>query len=584
MNIIGKIAPGYDLLIEAFSAYPGRSITIIGCVLMAGLAEGIGIAAVLPVLGIATGDVGADQTELGRLLLAALKFLGIPNELPILLTLIVAGLTIKAGAVLLAKQQVGFTANRIITDLRLDLIRAIMKAKWAHYTNQPTGVYGNAITVEASVGGATFTGIYEISALTIQILIYLSLAFLVSWEVTTASIFAGAFVVLVFSRFINMTRRAANRASAAYNSLLAQMTDALVGIKPLKAMGAEERVGPLLEKEANSINLAQRAMVTAKESIENLREPILAVFLAIGLYVVIELRPTPFESILVMAMLFHRTVNHIAKLQTSYQTLVAAEVYYRNIRKKIVDAENNSETFHGTIEPKFDHAVKVENTSMSFGDNLVLNNASLTIPFGRIVALHGPSGSGKTTLTDILLGFHAPDEGRVLIDGIPLPDIDMRRWREKIGYVPQEMFLFHDTVFNNITLGDPAIDLPSVERALKKVEAWQFVQAMPKGLDTIVGERGTKVSGGQRQRIAIARALVRNPELLILDEPTTALDPATERAICDTLLKMKGEVTIFAISHQSPLVEIADIVYGMRDGNITIEGPKTLAFEQSAST
>jgi ATP-binding cassette, subfamily C, bacterial len=563
--------PGSDLLVEAFSAYPLRSMVIVVSVLFAGLAEGIGIASILPVLSIAIGEGSANHTDLGRIIVEALAYLNIPNELPVLLLLIVVGLAVKAGAVLLAMQQVGFAAARITTDLRFALIRSIMNAKWSHYTSQPAGIFANAMTVEATNGGATFTGVYQIAAVAIQVFVYLGLALLVSWKVTAASIIAGGVTILVLGRFIDITRQASIKATEAYNTLLTRLTDALAGIKPLKAMGAEERVAPLLENEASSINLALRSMVTAKESVQHLREPILAAFLALGLYLLIEVQPVPFESLLVMALLFQRTVNHITKLQSSYQTLVNSEVFYRKIRSKIDDAYLNREVFHGTRAPTYQSSIEAKDISFSYGHKMVLAGASLIIPAGKIVALYGPSGSGKTTFTDLLLGFYKPSDGIIFVDGVPLGDIDMHSWREEIGYVPQEMFLFHDTVLNNITLGDSEVSLEAVEIILKKVDAWTFVQGLPQGLDTVVGERGARISGGQRQRIAIARALVRKPRLLILDEPTTALDPITELAICNTLTQMQGEVAILVISHQAALVNIAELVYEISDGKTTLQ-------------
>ena len=139
-----------------------------------------------------------------------------------------------------------------------------------------------------------------------------------------------------------------------------------------------------------------------------------------------------------------------------------------------------------------------------------------------------------------------------------------------IGYVPQETTLFHENIFQNITLGDRTYGLKDVERAVQKAGLHHFIDALPDGLDTIVGERGAKLSGGQRQRIAIARALVRKPKLLILDEPTTALDPKTEKEICTTLKELHKEVTIFAISHQMEIMKSADIVYKIENGIIQI--------------
>jgi ATP-binding cassette subfamily C protein len=178
----------------------------------------------------------------------------------------------------------------------------------------------------------------------------------------------------------------------------------------------------------------------------------------------------------------------------------------------------------------------------------------------------GLSGSGKTTVVDLLIGLMRPKKGEIWIDDLPLSQIDLRSWRRLIGYVPQEMWLLHDTVLNNVTLGDPELNEKDAEKALRAAGVWEFIQAMPKGINSTVGERGGKVSGGQRQRISIARALVHRPKLLILDEATTALDPQNEKAICETLRELKGELTILAISHQPAILDIADRAYRIEDG------------------
>jgi ATP-binding cassette subfamily C protein len=161
-----------------------------------------------------------------------------------------------------------------------------------------------------------------------------------------------------------------------------------------------------------------------------------------------------------------------------------------------------------------------------------------------------------------------PQKGEVWIDNLPLAQIDLRSWRRMIGYVPQETLLLHDTVFINVALGDKDISAADVEQALRSAGAWKFVSALPKGVNSVVGERGHKLSGGQRQRIAIARALVHKPRLLILDEATTALDPENEAAICATLRGLRGEITILAISHQPAVLEVADRAYRLKKGAV----------------
>jgi ATP-binding cassette, subfamily C, bacterial len=160
---------------------------------------------------------------------------------------------------------------------------------------------------------------------------------------------------------------------------------------------------------------------------------------------------------------------------------------------------------------------------------------------------------------------------------VPLTEIDPATWRRTIGYVPQEMLVFNDTIMRNVTLGDKSISREDVERALRLAGAWSFVEQKPDGLDQRMGERGGSLSGGQRQRIAIARALVWEPSLLILDEVTTALDPETERAICNTLRQLKGSTTILAISHQPAVREAADIAYAVQNGQLVVARPGVTA-------
>ena len=181
----------------------------------------------------------------------------------------------------------------------------------------------------------------------------------------------------------------------------------------------------------------------------------------------------------------------------------------------------------------------------------------------------GPSGAGKTTLVDMLTALLRPDAGEIWIDGVALGTLDRRAWRRMIGYVPQETLLLNDTIFCNVTLGDPALTAADAERALRAAGAWEFVVATPDGPSTLVGERGARLSGGQRQRLAIARALVHRPRLLILDEATSALDVGSEAQICETLRALRGELTILAVSHRPALAMAADRVYRVHEGRIT---------------
>ena len=191
---------------------------------------------------------------------------------------------------------------------------------------------------------------------------------------------------------------------------------------------------------------------------------------------------------------------------------------------------------------------------------------SLVVPAGQVTVLTGLSGAGKTTIADLILGLHQPDQGQVLLDDVPLREIDLASWRSLVGYVPQELVLFHDSIFANVALGDRRIGEAEVRQALEMAGAWDFVRRLPEGMKTHVGESGAKLSGGERQRIALARALVARPRLLILDEVTSALDPDTEWQICRGIRELAGEMAVLAITHRPAFLEIADLIYRIEAG------------------
>ena len=349
----------------------------------------------------------------------------------------------------------------------------------------------------------------------------------------------------------------------AMEELSCRLTDLLQGIKPLKAMHCEHLLTPILERESEEIYAATRKQIFAKYGLSTMREPIAAVVLAIGFYILLGRGGINMAELITTAILFHRISVTISSAQQAYQLIGTSEHCYRAIMALTETAKSNREPDRlGKILPPSDwNMIRICNLSFAYGDKQVLDSVSLDIPRGKFTAIFGPSGSGKTTLTDIVCGIAMPKSGDICIGDISIRDIDLVAWRQMIGYVPQELFLFHDTILSNVSLKDPEISRSDVEQAIRGAGAEHFVRDLPQGLDTIIGERGLMLSGGQRQRIAIARALARRPQILILDEATTALDPKTEREILNTLKALSGDVTIVAISHQTAVREAADCVF-----------------------
>jgi ATP-binding cassette, subfamily C, bacterial len=270
----------------------------------------------------------------------------------------------------------------------------------------------------------------------------------------------------------------------------------------------------------------------------------------------------------------YRIVYSFSKSQTLLQTFTENESgYWRSVA--IIDrAREAVETDTGTIVPVMKECCVFERVSFSHGDKPVLDKVDLVISAREITVLQGPSGAGKTTIIDLLTGLYGPTSGRILVDGVDLREISLRSWRSMIGYVPQELSLLHTTIAENITLGDSTIYETQIWQALEISGAAEFIRNLPQGLATDVGEMGSKLSGGQRQRIALARAIVRRPKLLIFDEVTSALDPATERDICRRVNALAGEFTVVAITHRSAWSAIATRLYNVADGRVAQEAVK----------
>ena len=554
--------------------YPKRSIVMIVAMLFAGIAEGFGLSAMLPLLSTAlrheaeaeavfTGGSAAEEMVNG-----VLQSLGIPQILEVLLLVVFCALLLKCGLVLYANRYVGYTVAHVATDLRLKLLRALLASSWAFHLRQPVGAIANAIATEAQRACKTYQYGASMTIAFIQALAYFGVAFMVSWKATLVALLGGSLILYLLKQLIAKARRAGERQTKLLKSLLGRLADNLQSIKPLKSMALEKLAESALSKEVQKLNRALRKQVISKEYLRAFQEPMRAALLLLGLYAALKYLSLPLTTVMMLLFLIARVMSQLSKVQESYQKIAMLESGYWSLQDKIEEAESDRELNTGTQSPTLEIAVRLNQVSFSYGQNGVLKDTSVSFPSGLITAIVGPSGSGKTTIVDLVIGLIKPQQGEILIDDIPLEQIDMRKWRGMIGYVPQESWLLHDTVLNNVTLGDTKLTKKDAIYALQASGAWNFVQAMPQGIDSTVGERGYKISGGQRQRIALARALVHKPKLLILDEATTALDPESEKGICDTLSRLRGSLTILAISHQAAVLEVADQAYRLQDKGI----------------
>jgi ATP-binding cassette subfamily C protein len=541
--------------------------TVLLCLVLASVVEGIGFVSLVPLLLVAT-DTGAGDASPWLVTARDLaESIGLPLTAGSLIVFFVITVMMKSALNFLAMQHVGTAIANFSAGLRLQVIRNLFRARWSYLVQHPIGQIANSIG-QAGLSGKAYELGATFFAQTVQTVVYLAVAFFVSWRLALAALVIGGVMAWALHFLVGMARKAGRRQTQRTRELVTLLVDSLNNIKPLRAMAKEAEFARFLEGKVGSVRKAIRREVIAQQALKNGNELLAAICLGSGFFVAIAIWQVPIVELVVVGVLLKRTSNGIAKIQQLFQQAVAVESPYLEVSAFIADAERAPETDFGHRQATLARGCRLEDVSFWHGDVQILDSVSIDVPAGCVTVLMGPSGAGKTTIADIILGLYPPNQGRVVVDDVPLEEIDLRSWRRLVGYVPQDLILFHDTIQANVTLGDRQIGEAEVRRALQMAGAWEFIEALPDDLRTHVGQSGAKLSGGQRQRIALARALVCRPKLLVLDEVTSALDPHTEQQICANVRQLAGEVTVLAITHRPALLEIADRRYRVEAGRV----------------
>jgi ATP-binding cassette subfamily C protein len=538
-----------------------------------GVAEGIGVASLIPMI-VAAG-ASDKHSALADTVLRVVHTIGLPADPLYLLIVSMAGLILKAVLSLLAWYQVGLAVAEVGTRMRMNLIGALLDARWAFFVREPIGRFANALGVEALRASEAYSAVAQFLAHAIQAVVYLLIAAWFSWKFAVLSVVVGGVMMLSLKRFVTATGRQSRKQTKKTKRMIVRLADVLIGLKPMKAMGRQARFMALFAKDVHTIDRAMRRQFFAKQANRVLQEPIVFLCIGVGIYAALTTSAMPLAELMMMTLLLMKTVSVIGRVQEDLQAVYIAESGFSSIHRAIEDARNaREETIPGRA-PTLTRGIELSHISMAFGRKRVIENASFTVPAGEITAIVGASGAGKTTLVDLMLGLHRPLAGQILIDGEPLQELDVMKWRSMVGYVPQELVLFHDTIAANVSLGEPGFTAEDVEHALRQAGAWEFVAALGDGVNHVVGERGAALSGGQRQRIALARALIHKPQLLILDEATSALDPLTAAGIIRNVseLAARDRITVLSISHQPAWMAVADRVVRVQEGRVTEVAP-----------
>ena len=551
------------------SAKPARTVIVLVWLFIAIACETLAVASLLPLLLL----VGSETASAGGIFVDffvnVLDRLDLDYNITTMLAIIVGVSILRAIFQLIASYRIGVISADLAAEIRARFIDSLTHAKWGYFVQQRPGNLASAIQGESVAAAGGFVTSCRMVSSVVQILVYIVIAILLSWQATIYALVFGLLIVWLLRSFVRRSREAGRQGAQLSRAVSRQIISVLTGVKPLKAMGREAALLDLIRQNLLALRDTQRRNVVAREMRNQLFEISRIIALAIGVFIFIEWNKTSLEPLIVLLVLFLRLTGRINGLQRGYQVLASSENSYWLLRTAEMRAKLAREETGGSKTPNFSSSIALDRVSFSYGPKEVLHDVSMTIPKGSLVAVVGRSGAGKTTMVDLICGLQFPNSGSILLDGVPLNEFDLRAWRGRIGYVPQETILLDANVYENVAFGESVPEEKIVD-ALRRAGAWDFVSALPNGIGTFIGDRAGKLSGGQRQRLALARAMIREADLLILDEATSALDPETEREIWKTLktLTQQSGMTILAISHRKTILESADHVYLVEGGRV----------------
>lgn len=369
--------------------------------------------------------------------------------------------------------------------------------------------------------------------------------------------------------------------------LSSRLSNNLSGIVTIKSFVTEDYEVNRLRLESDAYRQSnRRAIALSAAFVPLIRMIILAGFTALLVYGGLEaiagkMSVGTYSTLVVMIQRLLWPLTRLGETLDQYQRAMASTNRVMNLLDTPISIHSGTIPLPTHSTSPIRGEINLQNVSFSYRDRLpVIHNLSLHIPAGQTTAIVGSTGSGKSTLVKLLLRLYDIQSGSITLDGIELRDLQLRDLRRAIGWVSQDVFLFHGSVLENITYGSPDVTLDDAIEAAKNAEAHEFIELLPQGYDTIVGERGQKLSGGQRQRLAIARAILKNPPILILDEATSAVDNETEAAIQRSLDRITQNRTTIAIAHRLSTIRNADRIYVMEQGQLVEQGTHDTLLDQ----
>ncbi len=498
-------------------------------------------------------------------------------------TLLIIGLFLvvttflKTGMYFLSSAVVIPMRTGIVRDLRNEIYKKVTSLPIGFFTQERKGdiiarITGDVSTVENSI----MTSLDMMFKNPILIITYFITLLAISWQLTLFTLIFVPVMGFIMGRIGRKLKAGSLKAQNLWSDTMSQVEETLGGLRIIKAFCAEEKMNKRFS-DINDEHRNQVIKVGVRQSLAHPMSEFLGTMMIVivlwfgGILVLNEMALTGPTFIYYMVILYS-IINPLKEFSKAGYTIPVGLAGVERI-DKILKAENNITEKENPVRPTtFEHEIEFRNVGFRYAEKWVLRHINLTVRKGQTVALVGQSGGGKSTLVDLIPRYYDVQEGEVLIDGVNVRDMGVHDLRQLIGNVNQEAILFNDSFRNNITFGVDSATQEEIDRAAKIANAYNFIMDSEEGYETSIGDRGSRLSGGQRQRISIARAILKNPPILILDEATSALDTESERLVQEALTNLMKTRTTVAVAHRLSTIKNADEICVLHEGEIVERG------------
>lgn len=465
-------------------------------------------------------------------------------------------------------------------DFRVDIHNKILALPVSYFTETKRG--DMLVRISNDVGEVEnniLNGLVEIIRSPVMIIVFVITLFVTSYQLTLFALLVFPIMGTLISIIGKSLKKDAKHAQEELSTIMSYVDETLNSIKIIKIFNAESQIKNRFDLSINKFRrYLQRVMkkrALASPTSEFLGAITIGLIVFFGGKLSLEGNGLKGSEFLFYIGVFFTLLDPIKKFSRSLSDIQKGEVSAKRIFE-VLDTEVLIEDKENAVDfPEFTHQIEFKNVSFAYEDKAVIEDFNLTINKGETVAFVGHSGSGKSTLANLITRFYDVEKGEILIDGINIKDIKLKEFRKHFGLVTQDSILFNDTVFNNIALGDELPTMDKVHSAAKIANAVEFIDKLPLQFEETVGEGGNKLSGGQKQRLSIARAVYKNPPIMVLDEATSALDTQSEKLVQDALDNMMQERTSIIIAHRLSTITNADKIIVLEDGKIKESGTHT---------